>query len=111
LFSLICLYVLKYISGAVAFSPDISTSGTGTFNPDGVTIDTTVAGLARVLPAKVTKWDSVSYKANTADFAIAPALLDDSLTVKMNRTEMTGYSTTAHTHIDFFDLDVFVFEF
>jgi len=158
-------YVQKYVGGALIWSPDISTSGSGTFNPDGVTIDTTVAGLARVLPAKVTKWDSVTSKqdldadltdlsdgeltaskiggvkdadygdvtvssgawaveddshnhvisnidalqdsltakANTAWFAIAPHLIDDSLTVKMNRTEMSGYSTTSHTHIDFFD--------
>ncbi len=54
----------KQSDGTVLWQPDISTSGTGTFNPDGLTIDTTALGLARVLPAKVTKWDSVSYKQN-----------------------------------------------
>jgi hypothetical protein len=33
--------------------------------------------------------------AATASFAIAPALLDDSIAVKMNRSEMTGYTTDA----------------
>ena len=120
-------YVLKYLGGSIVYSPDVSTSGSGTFNPDGVTIDTTAGGLARVLPAKVTKWDSVTYKqnrdtdldnpdiplnvlqdsltakANTAWFAIAPALIDDSITVKMNRSEMAGYATASHTHTEFYD--------
>lgn len=57
-------YIPKLVSGEVVWSPDVSTSGSGLFNPDGVTIDTTAGGLARVLPAKVTKWDSVSNKQN-----------------------------------------------
>lgn len=47
--------------------------------------------------------DSLTAKANTAWFAISPTLIDDSIAVKMNRSEMTSYSTTTHTHIDFFD--------
>lgn len=52
----------KQADGTILWQPDISTSGSGTFNPDGVTIDTTALGLARVLPALKTKWDSVSVK-------------------------------------------------
>jgi hypothetical protein len=58
-------YVVKYVGGEVVWSPDISTGGSpGVFHPDGVTIDTTAGGLARVVPSKVTLWDGVSTKQN-----------------------------------------------
>lgn len=56
--------------GTILWQSDISTSGSGVFVPDMVTIDTTAGGLARVVPSKVTKWDSVSVKLNKADSTI-----------------------------------------
>lgn len=158
-------YAVKYVGGSVVWSPDVSTGGSGLFTPDGVTIDTTAGGLARIVPAIKNRIDSVwtkqpldgdltdladgeltaskvggvkdadygdvtvssgawaveddshnhvisnidalqdslTAKANTAWFAIAPTLIDDSIAVKMNRAEMSGYSTTSHTHTEFAD--------
>jgi hypothetical protein len=56
-------YVLKTDGNGVAtWQPDISTSGAGLFNPDGITIDTTAGGLARIVPAIKSRIDSVWYK-------------------------------------------------
>ncbi len=80
------------------------------FNTTDTTAFNSKALTTAQLAYKLNKSDTTNFRtfsdlkyAATASFAIAPALLDDSLTVKMNRSEMTGYSTTAHTHIDLFD--------
>lgn len=121
----------KQADGTILWQPDISTAGAGLFNPDGITIDTTALGVARItlayqdtitakmnraemtsysktghthaISAVVNLQDSLTAKANTAWFAISPTLIDDSIAVKMNRSEMTSYSTTTHTHIEFSD--------
>lgn len=109
-------YVPKYVSGEIIWSPDIATAGSGLFNPDGTTIDTTAGGLARVLPAKVTKWDSVSVKQNAdsdldnPDIALSQLnetyqAIDSDLDnpdVALDQLD-ESYSAVGHTHTEFAD--------
>lgn len=83
------------LTTGTSFGGDVS----GSYNSIAVTDDSHNHVIGNVDALQ----DSLTAKANTAWFAVPPTLIDDSLTVKMNRSEMSGYASASHTHTEFLD--------